>query len=132
MFSSGGSPTILSVLKGNLTLVAGRVVLQTDMGLCRSVPGSFSFDFVFSLPSNLAKVPTDHFSLLQSLISSVYLSFSTAFAGFPSHAAFYFLRFSSGLMLFSPEGIKICLVDNVIESGEFVLQSALPDELVQL
>ena len=45
MFSSGGSPAVLFVLKGNLTLVARRFVLQTEMGLCRSVPGSFSFDF---------------------------------------------------------------------------------------
>ena len=45
MFCSGGSPAVLSVLKGNLILVAGRVVLHTEMGLCRSVPGSFSFDF---------------------------------------------------------------------------------------
>ena len=43
-----------------------------------------------------------------------------------------FLRFSCGLMLFSPEGVKTCLVDNVTESGKFVLQRALPDELVQL
>ena len=35
-------------------------------------------------------------------------------------------------MLFSPEGVNTCLVDNVTESGKFVLQSALPDELVQL
>ena len=101
MFSSGGPPAVLSVLKENLILVAGRVVLQAEMGLCRSVPSSFSFDFVSSLrillcsvlsvsPSNLAKVPAAHFFLLQSLISFVPLSFSSAFEGFPSHVAFYF------------------------------------------
>ena len=101
MFSSGGPSAVLSVLKENLILVAERVVLQTEMGLCRSVPGSFSFDFISSLrillcsvlsvlPSNLAKVPAAHFSLLQSLITFVSLSFSSAFAGFPSHVAFYF------------------------------------------
>ena len=142
MSSSGGPPAILSVLKENLILVAGRVVLRTEMGLCRSVPGSFSFDFVSSSwillcsvlsvsPSNLAKVPAAHFSLLQSPISFVSLSFSSAFAGFPSHVPSTFLRFSFGLILFSPEGVKTCLVDNVTESGKFVLQSALPDELVQ-
>ena len=100
MFSSGGSPAVLFFQKGNLILVSGRVVSQTETGLCRSVPGSFSFDFVSSLrillrsvlsasPSNLAKVPAAHFSLLQSLISSVSLSFSSAFAGFPSHVAFF-------------------------------------------
>ena len=114
MFSSGGSPPVLSVLKGNLILVAGRFILQTEMDLCRSVPGSFSVEFVSSLrillysvlsvsPSNLAKVPAALFSLLQSLIS-----------------------------LFTPESVKACLVDNITESGMFVLQSALPDEVVQL
>ena len=43
IFSSGGSPAVLSVLKENLILVAGGVVLQIEMGLCRSVPGSFFF-----------------------------------------------------------------------------------------
>ena len=41
MFSSGRSPTVLSVLKGSLILVAGKIVLQTEMGLCRSVLDSF-------------------------------------------------------------------------------------------
>ena len=141
MFSSGGPPAVLSLLKENLILVAGRVVLQTEMGLCRSVPGSFSFDFVSSLrillcsvlsvsSSNLAKVPAAHFSLLQSLISFVSLNFSSAFARLTLPSIF--LRFSFGLMLFSPEGVNTCLVDNVTESGKFVPQSALPDELVQL
>ena len=44
MFPSGGSPAVLSVLKESLILVAGRVVLQTEMGLCRSV----SFNFISS------------------------------------------------------------------------------------
>ena len=80
MFSSGGSPAVLSALKGNLILVAGRVVLQTEMGLYRSLPSSFSFDFISSLrillcsmlsvsPSHHAKVPAALFSLFLSLIS---------------------------------------------------------------
>ena len=137
MFSSGGPPAVLSVLKENLILVAGRVVLQTEMGLSRSVPGSFSFDFVSFLrillcsvlsvsPSNLAKVTAAHFSLLQSLISFVSLNFSSAFhLTWPST----FLRFSFGLMLFSLEGVKTCLVDKVTESVSLCSKVLFPMSL---
>ena len=56
MFSSGESLDVLSVLKGSLILVAGRVVLHTEMGLCGTVPGPFSFDFVSSLRILLCSV----------------------------------------------------------------------------
>ena len=43
-----------------------------------------------------------------------------------------FLRFRSGLMLFTPERIQICLVDDVAEGGKLVLECALPDKLIRL
>ena len=46
--SSNGSSAVLSVLKGNLILVASGAVFRTERDLQRRVPASFSFDF--SLP----------------------------------------------------------------------------------
>ena len=38
-----------------------------------------------------------------------------------------FLRYCSGLMLFNPESIQTCLIDDIAEGRKFVLECAHPD-----
>ena len=84
MFSSGGSPAVLSALKEILILVAGRVVLQTEMDLCRSVPGSFSF-LTSSLPCGFcsAQCWVSRLQTSPKFLQPIFLFFSRCFHLFP-------------------------------------------------